>query len=64
MNYLRKEELQKISGATRRERLIGWLDSIGVQHIPDANGWPVVAESAMAAKLGNTTKPEPRINFA
>jgi hypothetical protein len=64
MNIVLKAELQKISGAKQRRRIIPWLKEIGVPFIKDADGWPVVAESALNAKLGEPTKNEPRINFA
>jgi len=64
MNTVQKEELQKISGATQRRRLIPWLQKIGVPFIEDADGWPIVAEAALNAKLGESSKNEPRINFA
>jgi len=64
MNTVQKEELQKISGAKQRRRLIPWLQGLGVPFIQDADGWPIVAESALNAKLGESSKNEPRINFA
>lgn len=53
-----------ISKAKQKRTLLRWLDSLGIRYIPDAEGWPVAAESAIRAKLGETTKREPRINFA
>lgn len=64
MTYLHKKELMAISRAKQKRTLLRWLDSLGIRHIPDAEGWPVAAESAIRAKLGETTKREPRINFA
>lgn len=64
MVYLHKDELCKISQAKQRRRLIPWLKKHGVPYIEDADGWPVVAESALNAKLGEPIKHEPSINFA
>lgn len=63
MCYLHKKELIALSNAKQKRTLLSWLDDLGIKHIPDADGWPVVAESAIRAKLGEPTKREPRINF-
>ena len=64
MNTMHKEDLQRISNTKQRRKLIPWLVNIGVPFITEADGWPVVAESALNAKLGESQKSEPRINFA
>ena len=64
MNYLTKQDIQTISGAKMRKKIIPWLRSNGIPYIMDATGWPLVAESVLQAKLGATVKKEPRINFA
>ena len=64
MNYLTKQDIQTISGAKMRKKIIPWLRSNGIPYIMDATGWPLVAESVLQAKLGAPTKKEPRINFA
>lgn len=64
MNYLTKEDIQTISGAKTRKKIIPWLRSSGIPYIMDATGWPLVAESVLQAKLGVPIKKEPRINFA
>ena len=43
MNYLTKQEIQTISGAKMRKKIIPWLRSNGIPYIMDATGWPLVA---------------------
>jgi hypothetical protein len=64
MSYLHKEELKKLSGAKQRRTVAEWLSAVGIPYINDASGWPLVAESAIHAKLGQPVKQRPRINFA
>lgn len=59
-----KERLRQISGARQRGKITDWLSKTGIPFMLDANGWPVVSEAAVSAKLGAPVKIEPRINFA
>ncbi len=63
MTYLHKEQLQALSKAKRRTRIVVWLKSLGVRYIEDANGWPIVEESALFPKT-EASKKEPRLNLA
>jgi len=64
MPYLRKEDLQILSRAKQKRKIAHWLDSLGIKFINDSQGWPLADESALRAKLGESVKNEPRINFA
>ena len=64
MSYLHKEQLQELIGAKHRRKIIPWLKENGIPFVFDAYGWPIVAESVLQAKLGQSIKREPRINFA
>lgn len=64
MNCLCKDDLRQISGVWQRHKIVAWLIDTKIPYITDAKGWPVVAESAISAKLGASIKNEPRLNLA
>ncbi len=63
IEVLHKKELQEISGAKQRRRLVDWLNELRVPFIYDANGWPIVERSALFPKT-EVNKREPKINFS
>ena len=63
VDVLRKKELQELSGATQRRKLVRWLDELGVRHIPDANGWPIVERSALFP-IEEPARQAPKLNLA
>lgn len=63
IDVLRKKELQELSGATQRRKLIRWLDELGVKHIPDANGWPIVERSSLFPR-DEPARRAPKLNLA
>ena len=63
IDVLRKKELQELSGATQRRKLVRWLDEVGVKHIPDANGWPIVERRALFPRE-EPARQGPKLNLA
>lgn len=49
---LTREQLCELSGRKQRSAVIRWLGSQGMPFVLDADGWPVVAEAVMLARLG------------
>jgi hypothetical protein len=39
---IRKKELQALSGATHRQKLVKWLRAAQIPFINDVDGWPIV----------------------
>lgn len=63
IDVLRKKELQELSGATQRRKLVRWLEELGVKHIPDANGWPIVERSSLFPKSAEV-KRKPQLDLS